>query len=248
MLDRWKWLERCGWLANALAAGLLLQIAMQIRLLGWLPDFPIYLALALLAGIAAMVGVFTPFRSRPKVAALLALVFLAAAETHAALALNDSSAMERWRDRILWPTLVCGLGSCLMLGQRWPRSLLLIWTLGEATAAILGCWYAPSLGESPTLRANRYVLIAGGISLLGGIAVVGTGPRSSTAWQFLATLFISLLLLLVASLARPIPAEAQPLLMGQAALRFILLVSVANRWLQSDATKTGEEKPSPDAT
>src|SRR4051812_30334429 len=102
-------LERWSHLACALATGLLLQIAVQIRALHWLPDFPIYIALALLAGAAAICGVGAPFRNRSIVGAVLGVVFLICAEGHAALALSESLAMERWRDLILWPALICGL-------------------------------------------------------------------------------------------------------------------------------------------
>jgi hypothetical protein len=175
------------------------------------------------------------------------VAFALLAVVHAALAANaESTAIERWRNLLLWPALAAGfVASLSSRGQHWSLLLLLIWTLGEAAAAVLACWYAPSLGEPPTLRANRYVLIAGLVSLIGSSTVLVVGRRSSPGWTFFIAQLLLLLTLLAVCLVRTIPSDAQPSLMGLAALRFALLVYLGNRWLKNDATKTGEEPASP---
>jgi hypothetical protein len=84
-------LRRLGWFGCALSAGLLLQIAIQIRALGWLPDFPVYIALAVLAGLAAICGVGAPFHRQSRWAVAMALLFVVSAEGHAILALYADS-------------------------------------------------------------------------------------------------------------------------------------------------------------
>jgi hypothetical protein len=145
----------------------------------------------------------------------------------------------------LWLALICGLVTCSLLGKRWPLSLFLVWTLGEAAATILACWYAPSLGEPPSLRSNRYMLLVGVISLLGGTLVLCQAPRSAAGWRFVLMLLASLLILIAACFVHTDPGDAQALLMGLATLRFVLLAYAGYHWLPSDATKTGEEQPSP---
>src|SRR5215211_7336032 len=105
-------LSRPGWIGCALATGLLLQIGVQIRWLRWLPDFPIYLALALVAGGAAVAaGAFLSAAAarkrstgRPPLWLQIAAIggFALLAIFHAALAARaSSSAVEWWRNALL---------------------------------------------------------------------------------------------------------------------------------------------------
>jgi hypothetical protein len=158
---------RCvGHLALCLATGLLVQIVAQIKLLMWLPDFPTYDALALVAGVFALIASLSLLPSRhvrhPLTTCLWGVLFVALALSHAGLAAKSASlVVQQWRDIALWPTLVSGLAACLVLPfpQRSIASrLLIIWTLGEAFVAIFAAWYAPSFGEATNFATFRYLL------------------------------------------------------------------------------------------
>lgn len=230
-------LARLGWIGCSTATGLLLQIALQIQWLHWLPDFPIYPALALLAGGMAMVAAPMLFvRSASKSAArggkgkyfaklLLLAGFALLAIVHAALAARSSStAVEGWRNLLLWLALLAGLAACV-LTFRWPKALLSTWSLGEAAVAILACWYAPSLGESHSLRAYQYVLVAALLTALALIPVWLTG-REWTQWPLWGTLLATAALPLIC-LVQPDPEQAQSVMALAGALRFALISSIA---------------------
>ena len=246
-------LARIGWIAAALAAGLLLQIAVQINMLHWLPDFPVYLGLALLAAATALAAaplalVSTPQQAsaataRPVVPLWLPRLIVSASSVlaiaHAALALGSSStAIEWWRNAALWPALLMGVSTCVLTGPRW-KSLLIILLLGEGAAALLGCWYAPNSGEPQSLRGYQYVLAAALVSVVALLAAIAAEPRLCRDWLVWALVLASAALGVVC-LARPDTEQAQPLMLGVAALRLALLVVAANRWL-----KLAAQNPAP---
>ena len=158
-----------------LAAGLLVQIAVQIKLLRWLPDFPAYDALAITAGVICpfvLPLVWTARRRAPQRALFSGLLFssvlamfLLLAVAHAVLAARSSStAIQAWRNLALWPALGFGMASCLMLeparavGRTAHFRGGLMWSLGEAFAALIAAWCAPSFGESTNLATYQYVI------------------------------------------------------------------------------------------
>lgn len=239
-------LTRLGWIGIALATGLLLQIVVQIRWLQWLPDFPIYPALAMLASAVALFAMPLAALRGGRPAWTSGAVFVALAIAHAALAaVASSSALEWWRDVVLWPALVAGIAACALTAPRRPITPLAIWCLGEAAVTILACWYAPSRGESYSLRAYQYVLI-------GGLATVAFGsPRlwleqmRWITWFYGLTLVVPQQGMLVTCLLLSDPDQAQGILLGLSALRFVLFASAQYLLAASDATTTGEVESSP---
>lgn len=234
-------LARIGWIGSALATGLLLQIAVQINLLHWLPDFPIYLGLALLsATIAALAAPFastTTVPAPPWMNPCARVCFASFEVVHAVLAAKSSSSfVEGWRNIMLWPALAIGILACVFNGPRW-LSLPILWPLGEAAAAILACWYAPSLGEPQSLRAYQYVLLAAIFSIVLSLAIASAEPglrKNRSLWGFVvASLAFGLI-----CLAQPDAERAQPLMLAMGVLRLGLIMLAANRWLK------GEGEPS----
>lgn len=240
-------LARLGWIGTALAAGLLLQIAVQINALHWLPDFPVYVALAMLAAVAAglaapalMLRKGLPPR-RPSWRRMLAISWFVPVTmvVHGLLAAKSSSStLEWWRNIALWPALLAGATACVLTGPR-GKSLLILWPLGEAAASILACWYAPSSGESQSLRAYQYVLIAAMISLLALLPVAISGPRWRTDWSWWGFAVTTVALGLVC-LWRRETEPAQSLMMALAALRLGMLVLAVDRWLKQFAESPPE--------
>jgi len=245
-------LERLGWIGTAISAGLLLQIAVQINGLHWLPDFPVYLGLALLAGgtaVGASLLLFAAAASKSArsgsspapfwVRMLVIGGFASLAIVHAVLAVGSSStAVEWWRNAMLWPAALAGISVCVLTGPRW-KSLLVLWPLGEAAAALLGCWYAPNSGESHSLRAYQYVLAAALISaavLLPAILFDARCRRSWSLWGFAAA---SLAMPLVC-LLQPDTAHAQGFLSAVALLRLGMVLIAVDRSLASDRDAPGQ--------
>jgi hypothetical protein len=235
-------LARLGWIGTALATGLLLQIAVQINALHWLPDFPVYLGMAMLsaavavlaapiAAVAAARGTQSPGKA-PRWPHRLALAgFAAAAAIHAVLAArSSSSALEWWRNVALWPALLCGIAACVLASLKW-QPLLFLWPLGESVASLSASWYAPSLGESQSLRAYQYVLIAALVSVLSLLPGVIAQPRWRGSWS-LWTYVLASVALAVVCFVQPDTERAQPLMLSVGLLRLGLLVAAVNRWLK----------------
>jgi hypothetical protein len=162
-----------GYLGVCLATGLLWQIVVQIKLLAWLPDFPTYDLLAMLAAVTA-VGA-TPLgvrgmdrRSERKVAWGLGSLFMLFALLHAGLAAKSASlAVQAWRDTVLWPTVLLGAAACLLMkppGARVFSVAAIAWSLGAACVSLFATWYAPSLGEATPLATYRFLLYEAGVS------------------------------------------------------------------------------------
>lgn len=235
-------LARFGWIGTTLAVGLLLQIAVQINALHWLPDFPVYLGLALLSAVAAVVAApvasvamarksLTP-GDAPRWLRVLALAgFAAAALIHAVLAArSSSSALEWWRNVLLWPALLCGIVACVLAGPSW-QSLLFLWPLGEGVASLLASWYAPSLGESQSLQAYQSVLLTALVSVLSMLPGVIAVPRWRGSWS-LWTYILASVALAVVCFVQPDTERAQPLMLGVGWLRLGALMTAVNRWLK----------------
>jgi hypothetical protein len=233
---------RLAWIGCTLAAGLLLQIALQIRALHWLPDFPIYLALAILAAAVAVPAAPLAVIRRPWLVWISSASFLVLAVVHAVLAIMSSStAMEWWRDLILWPALAAGIVLSLPLSRSWPASARTIWSLGEGGASLLACGYAPSFGETHSLRAYEYVLFSGVITMLVAGSHVWQQRKRSLAWVHATVLIGPTAIMLLLCLILPDPANAQSALMLLAALRILLLAGVEYALYPGDAKQSGED-------
>lgn len=229
-------LSRFGWIGVALATGLLLHIAVQIQRLHWLPDFPLYPGLALLAGGVALLSVpmLVPSaagNSAPSWWRIAATAgFAPLAICHAVLAANaSSSAIEWWRDALLWPALLVGVAACWSNKPTW-QTLPLVWSLGEAAVAVLACWYAPSWGESQSWRAYQTVIAAAFISFVALLPVVIASASLRKSWALWGFAIASLALPLIC-LIQPEAERAQSLINGVAILRLLLLLAAVWRWL-----------------
>jgi hypothetical protein len=236
-------LARLGWIGTALAAGLLLQIVVQINALHWLPEFPVYLALAMLAAVSAglaapalMLTKGLPPR-RPSWRRTLAIAGFVPVTMviHGLLAAKaSSSAIEWWRNVALWPALLAGATACVLTGPGW-RSLLFLWPLGEAAACILACWYAPSFGESSSWRGYQYVLVAALITAAFLLSLGLLEPRWRRRWSLWLLLAATFALPLIC-LIQPDTEAGQPWMLGVAVVRFGLLVIAVDRWLMDVVT------------
>jgi len=234
-----RMLARLGWIGTAIATGLLLQIAVQIKMLQWLPEFPVYLGLAMLAAVAASLAALPLMLTkglpprRPswrRTLAIAGLVPLTMVVHTLLAAKSSSSAVEWWRNVALGPALFAGAVACVLTGPGW-KSLFALWPLGEGAAAILACWYAPSSGEAQSMRAYQYVLVAAVISVLAQLPTAVMEPRFRPAWSLWAYVATTAGLALIC-LAQPETEAAQPLMLGVAALRLFVLIVAVNRWLK----------------
>jgi hypothetical protein len=171
---------RVGWLACCVATGLLLQIAVQIKLLSWLPDFPVYDMLASFPAIIVVWAVPMCLWRANKAQCIVAGLFFALTITHFALTLLSSSSLYLyWRDVMYWPTLALGLATCWMTAPaaecHGKRSLLsvpsFVWTLGEAFTSPAAILVATSAGESTNSATYRFVIYAAWLTTFFTMAV-----------------------------------------------------------------------------
>ena len=217
-------LARLGWIGCAFATGCLLQVAIQIHALHWLPDFPIYLFIAALAGGMALVATPAAVIGSSRLTWVCGVIFVLLAATHAVLAgMSSSTVFEWWRNIVFWPTLAAGLATCFLISRSWLATSCATWSLGEAAVALLACWYAPSFGESHSLRAYQFVLLGMLIKLVACYPrILPTSPFPHRGW-YLQGLIIPSLGMVLACWLLPDPDQAQRAMLILAGLRIAWL-------------------------
>lgn len=213
-------LARLGWIGCSFASGCLLQVATQIHALHWLPDFPIYLFIAILAGGMALVATPVAVMRSSWPVWLCGGAFVLLAATHAVLAgMSSSSVLEWWRNVVFWPTLVAGLTTCFLISRSWLATSCATWSLGEAAATLLACWYAPSFGESQSLRAYQTALIGMLVTLVVCYPrLLPASPFPHRGW-YLQGLILPALGMVLACWLLPDPEQAQRAMLILAGLR-----------------------------
>lgn len=233
-----------GYLCLVLATGLLVQIVVQIKLVGWLPDFPAYDAFALATGLFALIvapsALIAFHRVRVQSAAVMCgVLFAALTLLHAGLAAKSSSlAVQQWRDIVLWPTLITGLAACLLLVRLRPALVLtIVWMLGEAFVAIFAAWYAPSFGEATNFATYRYILFQVLLTTAVVTAAWLTTPADQAAFTplaWLTTLSVATCLTVIALILSPWPIGS--VLLALLLLRFVLTCLLTYPLFQEEKT------------
>jgi hypothetical protein len=221
-------LARIAQSALLLATGGFLLVALEVKLLGWLPDFPVGLGAAVVLAIAATAGGlrFASAEHRVRSHVVSYMVFLAFALIHAGLAVNGSSlAIQQWRDSLFWPTVVAGVFAQATYGG--IRSLGVAWCLGEAFTLLFAAWYGPSFGESTAWATYGPFLGLSVVTLMVQTSLAAESPRRAR-WIVLAcTALLAPVLAATVCLLVIQPHDAQSLLLPMAVLRSLIFTAAS---------------------